>query len=46
MEIAALHSAEEKAVARTSRIKKELGSSEQELRALESEMVEIGNESD
>lgn len=41
LEIAALHSAEEKAAAKTSRIRKELGGSEQELEALEREMREI-----
>lgn len=42
MEIANLHVAEEKAELRTDRIRKELGSSEKELSALEREMNEIG----
>lgn len=42
MEIAALHTAGERAVVRTSRIRKELGTSEKELTALEREMTEIG----
>lgn len=42
MEIAALHTAGERAVVRTSRIRKELGASEKELTALEREMHEIG----
>ncbi|CAM9386908.1 unnamed protein product [Ectocarpus sp. 6 AP-2014] len=41
MEIAALHTAEERATIRTSRIRKELGASEKELTALEREMHEI-----
>lgn len=46
MEIAALHTAGERAVARTSRIRRELGTSEKELTALEREMNEIGVLSD
>lgn len=42
MEIAALHAAEEKAVAKTSQVRRELGGSEKELCALEREMTEIG----
>lgn len=42
LEIAALHTAEERAAQRTSRIRLELGCSEQELSALEREMNEIG----
>ncbi|CAB1116477.1 unnamed protein product [Ectocarpus sp. CCAP 1310/34] len=41
MEIAALHTAGERAAVRTSRIRKELGASEKELTALEREMHEI-----
>lgn len=42
MEIAALHQAEKKALGRTSKIRRELGSSEKELGALEREINEIG----
>lgn len=42
LEIASLHSAEQRAVTRTSRIRKQLGTSELELGALEREMNEIG----
>ncbi|CAM9622568.1 unnamed protein product, partial [Hapterophycus canaliculatus] len=42
VEIAALHTAGERAVTRTSRIRRELGTSEKELMALEREMHEIG----
>lgn len=42
MEIAALHTAGERAAMRTSRIRKELGTSEKELVTLELEMTELG----
>ena len=42
LEIAALHSAEQRAVTRTCRIRNQLGTSELELSALEREMSEIG----
>lgn len=42
MEIAALHTAGERAVVRTSQIRRELDTSERELTALEREMHEIG----
>ena len=42
MEIAALHTAGERAVVRTSRIRRELDTSEKELTTLEREMTEIG----